>query len=125
VCVVRRSTTNTPLQALTLLNDPIFVEAARKLAERAIHEGGADAGSRLAYVFRLAVGRSPDEEEQRILRATLDTMLTRYAADSDGAKALLSEGASGIDPAIPTAELAAYTAVANMILNLDEVMTKG
>ena len=94
-CIVRRSTTNTPLQALTLLNDPIYVEASRKFAERAVREGGATPEARLAYAFRLATGRAPDAEETRVL---LDT----YAR-------MPAEG---------------YAAVANLILNLDEVITK-
>jgi hypothetical protein len=124
-CVVRRTTTNTPLQALTLLNDPIFVEAARKLAERAIHEAGSAPDARLEFAFRLATGRAPDDEEKRILRKKLDEMLTAYQADITGARLLVKVGASPSDPAIPISELAAYTAVANMILNLDEVITKG
>jgi hypothetical protein len=124
-CVVRRGTTNTPLQALTLLNDPIFVEAARKLAERAIHEGGTAPDARLAYAFRLATGRTPDKDEVRILRSKLDEMLTAYKADDPGARSLLTVGASHSDPAIPAGELAAYTAIANIILNLDETITKG
>ncbi len=79
VCIVRRSTTNTPLQALTLLNDPIFVEAARKLAERSIHEGGAAPEARLALAFRLATGRAPDQPELRILRTILDKMLAQLS----------------------------------------------
>jgi len=125
VCTVRRSTTNTPLQALTLLNDPIFVEAARKLAERSIKEGGASPAGRLDFAFRLATGRAPDDQERLILRKTLDQMLAAYRTDATGAEALLGVGASPRDPAIPAAELAAYTAVANMILNMDEVITKG
>jgi hypothetical protein len=125
VCIVRRSTTNTPLQALTLLNDPIFVEAARKLAERSIHEGGASPAERLAFAFRLATGRAPDDQELGILKKTFDQQLAAFRKDGEGARALLMTGASPHDPAIPAAELAAYTAVANMILNLDEVITKG
>ncbi len=124
VCIVRRSTTNTPLQALTLLNDPIFVEAARKLAERAVKEGGAAPESRLALAFRLAAGRAPNEREMRILRAALDKMLAAYRADPAGARALLAVGASKSDSAISATELAAWTAVANIILNMDEVITK-
>jgi hypothetical protein len=124
VCTVRRSPTNTPLQALTLLNDPIFVEAARKLAERSIKEGGSPA-RRLEFAFRLATGRTPDNQETRILRKALDEMLAAYRTDTTGAKALLGVGASPPDPSIPAVELAAYTAVANMILNMDEVITKG
>ncbi len=125
VCVVRRSTTNTPLQALTLLNDPIYVEAARKLAERSIHEGGTTPEARLALAFRLATGRAPDEPELRILQTLLDKMLANYRADEPGARSLLSVGASGVDRSIPIDELAAYTAVANIILNMDESITKG
>ncbi len=125
VCTVRRSNTNTPLQALTLLNDPIFVEAARKLAERSIREGGKSAAGRLSFAFRLATGHAPDGRELQILQASLQRMLTAYQADDSGAKALLKIGASPSDSSIPVSELAAYTAVANIILNMDEVITKG
>jgi hypothetical protein len=125
VCIVRRNTTNTPLQALTLLNDPIFVEAARKLAERAIHEGGAAPQARLKLAFRLATGRAADERETRVLQKSLDQMLAAYRADEAGARALIGVGASPFDWSIPPGELAAYTAVANIILNMDEVITKG
>jgi hypothetical protein len=125
VCIVRRSNTNTPLQALTLLNDPIFVEAARKLAERAIREGGPAAQTRLAWAFRLATGRAPDNSELRTLQASLDRMLTAFRADEPGARSLLGIGAAPSDSSIPASELAAYTAVANIILNMDEVITKG
>jgi hypothetical protein len=122
-CVVRRSTTNTPLQALTLLNNPIFVEAARKLAERAIHEGGSESGGRLAFAFRLATGRHPDREEQKILEDKLAEMLAAYRADESAARALTGVGESPRDGAIPVVELASYTALANIILNMDEVIT--
>ncbi|HEY3837486.1 MAG TPA: DUF1553 domain-containing protein [Bryobacteraceae bacterium] len=122
-CVVKRAVTNTPLQALALLNDPTFVEAARKLAERTIHEGGTP-DARLAYAFRLATGRSPDTGERAVLHKKLDQMLAAYHSDQAGALGLVSVGASSRDQAIPVDELAAYTAIANMILNLDEVITK-
>jgi hypothetical protein len=125
VCIVRRSTTNTPLQALTLLNDPIFVEAARKLAERVVKEGGTAPETRLALAFRLATGRSPKERELHILENSLDKMLAAYQRDPAGARSLIAVGASKSDAAIPAAELAAWTAVANIILNMDEVITKG
>ncbi len=124
-CIVRRSTTNTPLQALTLLNDPIYVEAARKLAERSIHEGGQATGDRLAYIFRLATGRTPDDAEKQILRKTFDRMQAAYLSDETGARKFLAVGASPSDSSIPVSELAAFTAVANMVLNMDEVITKG
>ena len=124
-CIVRRSSTNTPLQALTLLNDPIFVEAARKLAERAIHEGGTTADGRLRFAFRLATGRAPDGQDLGILRQTLEQMQRAYAADEKSARAFLSAGASALDGSIAVSELAAYTAITTIILNLDETITKG
>jgi hypothetical protein len=124
-CIVRRSTTNTPLQALTLLNNPMFVEAARKLAERAIREGGSSAPTRVAYAFRLATGRSPDAQESRILSDKLGEMLAAYRADGAAARALIAVEASPHDDSMPLAELAAYTALANVLLNMDEVITLG
>ncbi|MCA2963781.1 MAG: DUF1553 domain-containing protein [Acidobacteriaceae bacterium] len=123
-CVVRRSNTNTPLQALTLLNDPTFAEAARKLAERAWRAGGRTADSRLAFAFRLATGREPDGPELGTLRDLLTKMRQEYSADADRARQLLAVGASPAAADIAAPELAAYTSVANVILNLDEVITK-
>jgi hypothetical protein len=123
-CIVKRSTTNTPLQALTLLNDPIYVEAARKLAERAWREGGSTPASRVAWAFRLTTGRGADDLEVKTLLATYERMVGVYKADADAARALLGVGASPVDASIPAAELGAYTAVTNLILNLDEVITK-
>jgi len=125
VCIVRRSATNTPLQALTLLNDPIFVEAARKFAERVIAEGGQARESRLNFAFRLATGRLPNERELHILENSLAKMSAAYQRDAAGARSLISVGASKSAAAVPPAELAAWTAVANIILNMDEVITKG
>ena len=125
VCIVRRSTTNTPLQALTLLNDPIFVEAARKLAERVMTEGGKSPDARLTLAFRLATGHSPNERELNILRDALGKMLAAFQKDDAGARRLIQVGAAKSDSSIPAAELAAWTAVANIILNMDETITKG
>jgi len=125
VCIVKRNITNTPLQALTLLNDPIFIEAARKLAERTIHEGGSSPEARLSYAFRLATGRLPDVREKKVLQDSLQRMLTEYRKDEAAARSLITVGASISDTSIPASELAAYTAVANIILNMDETITKG
>jgi hypothetical protein len=124
-CVVRRSVTNTPLQALTLLNNPIFVEAARNLAERSIREAGPAPGAHVALAFRLATGRVPEADEQKVLLHRLAEILTAYRADQTAAQALIGVGASVPDGSIAVAELAAYTALANIILNLDEVVTLG
>jgi hypothetical protein len=124
-CIVRRSTTNTPLQALTLLNDPIYVEASRKLAERAYREGGATPEARVNFAFKLATGRAAEPAETQTLLQTFHRMRAAYKADEASATAFLAVGAAPHDPAIPPADLAAYAAVTSMILNMDEVITKG
>jgi hypothetical protein len=123
-CVVRRPLSSTPLQALALLNDEMYVETARKLAERMIHEGGATAPARLAYGFRLAASRMASAEEVEVLERGLAERIERYRADRSSAEKLLSAGEAPRDTAIDAAELAAYTTAASVILNLDEVITK-
>jgi hypothetical protein len=118
VCVARRAVTNTPLQALVLLNDPTYVEAARKLAERMMKGGGLDDG------FRRAVARPPTEDERRILMRIHDEALARFREDREAAKKLLAVGDSPRDMTLDEAELAAWSTVASMILNLDETITK-
>jgi len=124
MCVVRRSRTNTPLQALSLLNEVTYVEAARGLAERMFLEGGPSSTERIQFAFQLATSRTPSERELKTLLAGLEQRLVRFQADPESATKLLSVGekkpASGIDPM----ELAAYTITASVILNLDETVTK-
>ena len=120
-CVVQQTRTNTPLQALNLMNDVTYVEAARNFAGRILREGGND---RIGFAFRSATAREPSESERKLLRASLDHYRERYAAAPDEALALLSEGESKRDESLDPAEHAAYTAVASLILNMDEVMTK-
>jgi mono/diheme cytochrome c family protein len=123
VCTVRRSRTNTPLQALVLMNDPTYVEAARKLAERMILQTSA-APDRLAFAFRLATARAPSAKELDVLQRALQLQRDRFARDEKAALKLLAVGESPRDESLPPAELAAYTVVASVILNLDEVVTK-
>ncbi|MBX3436938.1 MAG: DUF1553 domain-containing protein [Planctomycetaceae bacterium] len=123
-CTVKRSTTNTPLQALALLNDVTYLEAARKLAERMIVEGGADAASRVTLGFRLATGRRPAEEELDILTRGLNAYLQQFDGDESAATAVLAQGASDPNAALPRAKLAAYTTLAGILLNLDEAIIK-
>jgi hypothetical protein len=123
-CTARRPLTNTPLQALVLMNDPTYVEAARALARRAMIEGGKDAKSRISYAFRLATARKPGAGEVRVLRDLLLKQLARYRRDRQAALTLLSIGQSKWDEKIDAAELAAWTTVASTILNLDETITK-
>ena len=124
-CTVQRSTTNTPLQALTLMNDPTFVEAARKLAERVIQEAGPRPADRITLAFTLAAGRRPEFEELRVLVESFQRLRDSYSGNDEEARELLGVGESDTDTALDPEELAAYTALANLILNLDEVITKG
>jgi hypothetical protein len=124
-CVVERSRTNTPLQAFVMLHDPQFVEAARKLAERMIREAGADPQGRIDHGFEICMARLPNKRESALLRGAFDERLAQFGNDADAAAKLLSVGLSPRDPDIGTAELAAYTTIARMILNLSEFITKG
>jgi hypothetical protein len=121
---VRRARTNTPLQALVLLNDKQYVEAARHLAERVLREGGATLEDRLAYAFRLATARRPTADELSVLVKVYQAQLADYQADKEAAAKLLSYGDSKRNEALDPSEEAAWTMVANLILNLDEVVTK-
>lgn len=123
-CVVRRERTNTPLAALLLLNETQFVEAARNLAQRTLKNGGTDDAARLNYLFKQATARLPDAVETSILQSALADHRARYRADEKAAQALVRIGAVPPDPNLPPAELAAWTMLGNLVLNLDEVLTK-
>lgn len=125
VCTARRSRTNTPLQALVLMNDPTYLEAARKLAERTMRAAGSSADQDVAYAFRLALSRSPTPQEASVLLKLYEQRLKKFQQDPTAAKALLSIGESPHDGSLPEAELAAWTSVMSVLLNLDEAITKG
>lgn len=116
-CAVRRPRANTPLQALTTLNDPSFMEAARGLAQRLMKEGGATPSAKARYAFMVCLSRAPQPEEQRRLLALYEQMKQRYQADKESAKKLVSAEGEEV-------ELAAWTMVANVMMNLDEFLTK-
>ncbi|HZT30248.1 MAG TPA: DUF1553 domain-containing protein [Bryobacteraceae bacterium] len=124
MCTVRETRTNTPLQALDLMNDVTYVEAARKLAERMMTEGGTSASDRIAWAFRLATAHAPAPEQRRILLESYSHYRDNYQTHPGAAAELLSEGESPRDQKLDTSDLAAYTAVASLILNLDETVTK-
>ena len=123
-CTARRSRTNTPLQALQLWNEPGYLEAARQLATRMLHAGGADDAARIAFAFQLATGRRPAPDEARVLATALEKLRADFSAHPADAAALVKVGASPVDAALAPAELAAAMGVASMILNLDETITK-
>jgi hypothetical protein len=122
-CVVRETRTNTPLQALALMNDVAFVEAARVLAQRVMREGGPTPEGRLALAFQLATARTPRQPESKVLLEALEYHRARYRQQRAAAPRLLTVGETPADRRLDAAELAAYTAVCSLILNLDEVVT--
>jgi len=122
-CVVQRSRTNTPTQALVTLNETGFFESARTLAQRVL-KAKADDAARLNYVFRAATGRAPDAKEVRVLRQLLSDRLAGYQKRPEDAKNLLSIGDAARDESLDPAIHAAWTLVCNAILNLDEVLTQ-
>ncbi len=124
-CTVARPRTNTPLQALALMNDVQFFEAARALAQRAIREGGADEEAQLAHAFRLATARRPRPDELEVLASAYRSFLETYRADGKSAMEVAKQGETPRDESIDPARLAAMAMVGNMILNLDETITRG
>jgi mono/diheme cytochrome c family protein len=120
----RRPRTNTPLQALAVLNDKAFVEASAALARRVLREAPADEQSRLIYGFILCVARTPSHQEREVLARLYRDSLAKYQKDAKAAQAMVANGGpllSGQD----AAEVAAWTVVANVLLNLDETITQG
>eukprot|EP00456_Euglypha_rotunda_P042306 TRINITY_DN32_c1_g4_i1.p1 TRINITY_DN32_c1_g4~~TRINITY_DN32_c1_g4_i1.p1 ORF type:complete len:1053 (+),score=274.99 TRINITY_DN32_c1_g4_i1:413-3571(+) len=124
VCTVKRSRTNTPLQALSLLNEITYVEAARKLAERILKEGGPSTADRLTYGFQLTTSRLPTANELNVLKEGLAADIVRLKQDPEMNQKLLAFGDSKSAATLDPVELAAYTLTANVLLNLDEVITR-
>jgi hypothetical protein len=123
-CTARRERTNTPLQALFLMNEPQCFEAARHLAQKAIREGGATPEERAAWMLRRCALRAPTSQDVADLTGVYRAQREGFAKDPEGAKQAVSAGDLPPDGSIEPAELAAWTMVANLILNLDEVVTK-
>ena len=112
-------TTTTPLQALVLLNNPVYVEAARMLGQRLLLEGGKTDAERLAFGFRLCTSRAPSEQELAILSRLLEEQRSAYLEDEKGARKLLEVGDAEADESLDVRELATWAAVASALLNLD------
>ena len=123
-CTVRETRTNTPLQALNQMNDVTYLEAARMLAERMMKEGGATPSQRLAWAFRIATSRYPNERELQVLLRNLAKQQEHFSHNPQEAAKLLSVGERRNDEKLNVVELAAYATTASLILNLDEVITK-
>jgi hypothetical protein len=124
VCTVRRERTNTPLQALVTLNDPQFVEAARWLAQTTLKSGGDKDETRIDFMARRLLCRPLRAEEMQVVQASLKDLLAHYKANAEDAKKLLAVGEAKVDPKLDANTLAAWTMLANEMMNLDEVLNK-
>jgi hypothetical protein len=124
VCTFVRQRTQTPLQSLVLMNDPAFVECARGLAQRVMKEEPDDLDRRLQRAFRLTLGRVPADDELATLKRTYEQQLASFQQDAKAAEDLLKVGESKVPESLDRVKLAAMTAVANVLLNLNETITK-
>jgi hypothetical protein len=125
ICAVRRTRTNTPLQAFVTLNDPVYVEAAQALARRIVTAGGATPEDRARYALLIALARPPAPEQVASLLNLYQSERAHYSQDRAAATALATDPLGPLPSGMDPAELAAWTTVANVILNLDGVLTKG
>jgi hypothetical protein len=124
VCTVRRIRTNTPLQALVTLNDPVYIEAAQAVSRRIISQGGASTADRAAYGFRLCLTRPPHPEELQRIIGLYEKSLVRFQKNLDEAKRMATEPLGAAPDGMNVSELAAWTVVGNVLLNLDETLMK-
>jgi hypothetical protein len=124
VCTVRRVRTNTPLQALVTLNDPVYMETAQSLARKAVAEGGAAPAERVDYLFRFCLSRKPEPAETARLVKLYENALTRLRTESEQASKLATDPIGPLPKGCDTNELAAWTLVGNVMLNLDEALMK-
>jgi hypothetical protein len=123
-CTLQRPRRTTPLQALNLMNDVTYIEAARFLAQRMMTEGGGTVDARLAHAFRIVLARSPSSAQLSVLRRAYHSSLATFKDDAPAVTALLSHGERPSDPKLNPHELAAFTSVASTLLCMDEVVTK-
>jgi hypothetical protein len=123
-CTVRRERTNTPLQALATLNDPQCVEAARRLAERTLREGGDSDAARIEYMARRILGRTFTDQERPVVEKSLVTLTAYYRDHADDAKQVITFGESKPDAGLDPSTLAGWTMLSNELLNLDEALNK-
>ena len=123
-CTVLESRTNSPLQALDLMNDVTFLEAARKLAERMMAEGGKSPAERVGYGYRLVLARAPAPKQRQVLLKALNGFALSFRGDAPAAREFLKQGETPVRPGLDENELAAYMGVASLLLNLDQTITK-
>jgi hypothetical protein len=124
-CTVRRVRTNTPLQAFVTMNDPVYVECAQALARRIVREGGKTAEERAGFALRLCLCRPAAPEQVKQVVALFQSEEAHYRKDAKAAQALATEPLGPLLAGMDPAEMAAWTVVANVLLNMDGVMVKG
>jgi len=124
VCTVKRIPTNTPLQALVTMNDPVYVECCQQLARKIVAEGGASTKERATYAFRRCLARPPKDAELASVTSLFEKSRARYAADAKRAAAMATEPLGPAPPGADVADLAAWTVVGNVLINLDEMFLK-
>jgi hypothetical protein len=125
ICSVKRVRTNTPLQAFVTLNDPVYVEAAQALARRIMKEGGTTLEERVRYGLKLCLSRPATEAQVKPLLELFQNEWERFRNDATAAKAMATEPLGPLPQGLDTAEAAAWSVIANVLLNLDGVLTKG
>ncbi|KAB2654084.1 MAG: DUF1549 domain-containing protein [Verrucomicrobia bacterium] len=125
LCTARRPRSNTPLQALATLNEPTLLEAARVLGQRILLVGGKDTNQQVDFAFRLCTARPPTKLERQRLASLYEQQLQSFERDPQSAEALVNQGSAERPPHLEIRKLAAWTMVANVLLNLDETLTKG
>jgi Protein of unknown function (DUF1553) len=123
-CTIERVKSNTPLQALALLNDPTYVEAARTLAEHIVRQGGAKVDDRIDWAYMQTLERKPNPKEADMLRSLYSHEFDHYVHDGADASKLISVGESPVPKDVNPGELAAWTSVARVVLNLSETITR-
>jgi hypothetical protein len=124
VCSIRRVRTNTPLQSFVTLNDPVYVEAAQALGRRLVREGGSTAEERVRYGLLLCQCREPDAGQVQVLLKLYEELLARYQTRTEEARILATDPLGPLPDGLDPAEAAAWTGVANILLNLDSVLTR-
>jgi hypothetical protein len=124
VCTIRRGRTNTPLQALVTLNDPVYVEAAQSLARQVIAHAPEDLAAQVDYGFRRSVGRPPSRQEKQRLEELYTQLHVRYDADKELAMQMATSFAGPAPEGVDLVDLACWTVISNVLLNLDEILTK-
>ncbi len=123
-CTVERVNSNTPMQALALLNDPTYVEAARALAEKTLREGGPGVKERIEWSFSRTLARKPEPQEYQLFKDLYHKQIDRYTRDTTAAEKLISTGESPVPKDLPLSEVAAWTSVSRVLLNLHETITR-